>query len=111
MTMSEAQRSEYHRAAIELEGLEGWDWLAIEDGVVVYVASDHVYMVAQQGRTIFWTNDLPLIIPEVLTPGAAATRSEHMERCRGKGRCYSWCKEKRSKPVVQASAEQEVEEV
>lgn len=111
MSMSDVQIEQYARAEEEL-GLDGLGhWIGIEDGVVVWVASDHVYMVAQQGKTILWTNDLPLIIPEVLPPATAAKRSEHMATCRGRGRCFSWCKAKRSPRVVQESTEEEGEVV
>lgn len=108
--MTDVQIEQYARAEAELE-LDGLGhWFPLEDGVVVWVASDLGYLVAQEGKTILWTNDLPLIIPEVLPPATAANRAEHMERCKGKGKCYPWCKSKRSKPLAEVRVSEEGED-
>ena len=69
--------------------------MAIGTGVVVWVRSERQYVIYEEGKTPWWTNDLPLAVPEVLTEQQAAIRAERFSKCRGPGKCYSWCKAKR----------------
>lgn len=79
------------------------EFLAITAGVAVYVVEVGLYLIAQAGERLWWTNDLPLVVPDLLTEQAAAIRAERHSKCKGRGRCYAWCTGKRSRVVVQES--------
>lgn len=96
MSMDPITLEQYARAESDLGAEHMEHWLAITGGVVVWVRVDHSYAVFQEGRGVWWTNDFPLVVPEVLSSAGAAIRAEHLSRCKGPGKCYSWCKAKRS---------------
>lgn len=64
------------------------------DTTVIFCPDSLEYLVIELDGRTWWTNDLPLVIPEILTPGAAINRAERYSKCRGAGKCYAWCRSK-----------------
>lgn len=80
------------------------------NGVVIYVPEVRRYLVIENSGREWWTNDLPAWLPEVLSESAAARRSERMSKCKGRGKCFAWCTGKRSRRVLQAEQQSQVED-
>lgn len=61
------------------------------DTMVIFCPDSFEYCVIELDGRTWWTNDLPCVIPEVLTPGAAINRAEKYSKCKGSGTCHPWC--------------------
>jgi len=99
MTITTTEQQQLQRAIDDLYLSRKVHYLAIGTGVVVWVQSERHYVIYEEGKTPWWTNDLPLVVPEVLTPEAAAIRAEKLSKCKGAGKCFPWCTEKRAKAI------------